>query len=297
MVKRTTFRADFLLLTAALIWGLAFVAQRKGMEYVGPFTFNAIRFFLGGAALYIFSRIRKPVKPVSPGFISSKYLLIAGIISGIFLFMASSLQQVGIVTTTAGKAGFITGTYVVIVPILGVFLGRKTRQITWIGALITVLGLYLLSIKKGFHIEHGDLLVLISALFWAGHVLLIDRFSNLFSVIKLAVIQYLICSFISFAVALGWETITFNSIWDAAFPIAYAGFMSVTIAFTLQVLAQREAHPAHSAIILSLESVFALIGGWLILRETLLTRSIVGCSCMLTGMIISQIGLRRNKVK
>jgi len=283
-----------------VIWGFAFVAQRAGMEHVGPFTFNAVRFALGGISLtplLIFNRKRKFEFQNSSVF-KNKYFIYGGIIAGIILFLGSTFQQTGIVYTTAGKAGFITGLYIIFVPVFGVFIKNKTSAGTWAGAIIAVFGLYFLSVTESFSIGLGDLLVLVSGIFWAVHVLLIGKLSPKTDPIQLAFLQFIICSFLSLIAAVISETSTITNIINASIPILYAGVCSVGIAYTLQVIAQREAHPAHAAIIMSLEAVFALIGGLLILDETIPLRGLIGCALMLTGMIVSQLYLlTKNKTK
>jgi drug/metabolite transporter (DMT)-like permease len=195
----------------------------------------------------------------------------------------------GMVTTTAGNAGFITGLYVVLVPILGLFMSQKTSAGTWIGAVLASLGLYLLSVSASFTISPGDILVLLGAFFWAGHVLVIGRFSPNMDSYRLAFIQYAACSLMSLAVAGIWETTTIEALSRAALPILYGGVCSVGIAYTLQIVGQKEAPSAHAAILLSLESVFAAIGGWIILDELLTPRQLAGCSLMLLGMLLSQL--------
>ena len=298
-MKGVTAKSDALLLTTAIIWGFAFVAQRVGMDYVGPFTFNGIRFAVGSLSLLpllLMSREQpaatKNILP-PPGL---KTIFLGGSALGLALFSGASLQQVGLVYTTAGKAGFITGLYVIIVPILGLFWRQQPSLGTWIGAILAAIGLYFLSVTEQFTIELGDLLVLIGAFFWAAHVLIISWLSPRINPIKLAFSQYVACSILSLITATIVEVITFNSIIAAAIPILYGGLLSVGVAYTLQVVAQRNAHPAHAAILLSLEAVFAAIGGWLILGEIISVRGLVGCGLMLAGMLLSQLwGLVGNK--
>ncbi len=293
--------SDAMLLLTAGIWGFAFVAQRMGMEHVGPFTFNGIRFALGAAVLLPFLLLAPRKKRTSKTVISADHpdrrsharnkigAIMGSILLGLVLFMGASLQQMGIVHTTAGNAGFITGLYVVIVPIMGIALGRKTSIGTFAGAILAALGLYLLSVTEGFNIAWGDLLVLLGAIFWAAHVLIISHLSPRINAIELAITQFFICALLSMLVALATETILISSIAKAAVPILYGGAISVGIAYTLQVFAQKKAHPAHAAIILSLEAVFAAIGGWIVLNETLSPRGMMGAGLMLAGMIISQL--------
>ena len=291
-MKPVTVKSDALLLTTAIIWGFAFVAQRVGMDYVGPFTFNGIRFAIGGLSLLPLVIISREQGTVANHFLPRrglKIILFGGTALGLTLFGGASLQQIGLVYTTAGKAGFITGLYVIIVPILGLIWKQQPGIGTWIGAFLAAGGLYLLSITEKFTIEPGDLLVLIGAFFWAVHVLIIGWLSPRINPIKLAFSQYLACSILSLATAFVIEEITLDSIFQAAIPILYGGLLSVGIAYTLQVVAQRDAYPAHAAILLSLEAVFAAIGGWLILGEIISPRGLVGCGLMLLGMLLSQL--------
>lgn len=290
-METTTVKSDALLLTTAVIWGFAFVAQRVGMDFVGPFIFNGVRFALGCLVLVplIFKNGICNNHAARTRSKTRKTGIIGGIIAGTVLFAGASLQQVGLVYTTAGNAGFITGLYVVIVPILEIFLRRKTNTGTWIGAFLAATGLYFLSITDTFTIGFGDFLVLIGAFFWAVHVLVIGWLSPKLDSFKLAFVQYAACSFFSIITALLFENNTSEGLVQATVPILYGGLLSVGVAYTLQVVAQKSAHPAHAAIILSLEAVFAAVGGWIILDETLTLRELLGCLLMLTGMLASQL--------
>ncbi len=297
-MRGVTVKSDALLLTTAIIWGFAFVAQRVGMNYVGPFTFNGIRFAVGSLSLLPLVLISRE-QPASsrqilpyPG---PKTIFLGGAALGLALFSGASLQQIGLVYTTAGKAGFITGLYVIIVPILGLFWKQQPKIGTWIGAILAAIGLYFLSVTEQFTIEMGDLLVLVGAFFWAAHVLIIGWLSPRINPIKLAFSQYLACSILSLITAYFVETITLTSILEAAIPILYGGLLSVGVAYTLQVIAQRDAHPAHAAILLSLEAVFAAVGGWWLLDEIISPRGLVGCGLMLAGMLLSQLWGLMNK--
>ncbi len=274
----------------AFIWGLAFVAQRAGMEHVGPFTYNGIRFALGSLSLMpLLFIIRRQEKKYSFSLPDAKSIFLSGLMLGLVLFTAASLQQVGMVYTTAGNAGFITGLYVVLVPILGLFWKQRPDSGTWIGACLAAVGLYFLSVTDSFTIAFGDLLELAGAVFWAGHVLLIAWLSPKINPIKLSFVQFVICSVLSLITAFIFEEIKLQGILDAAVPILYGGFCSVGIAYTLQVVAQKYAKPSHAAIILSMESPFAALGGWIILNEILTRRSFFGCALMMAGMLISQL--------
>jgi len=287
-----TFKSDALLLLTATIWGFAFVAQRVGMEYVGPFTFNGVRFALGSLVLLpliLRNRNQRDADEKTLTRAKPKTIIFGGGILGLTLFAAASLQQVGLVYTTAGNAGFITGLYVVIVPIMGLFWHQRPGAGTWIGAFLAAAGLYLLSITDEFTISFGDLLELVGAFLWAGHVLIIGWLSPKIDSLKLAFTQFAACSVLSLITAVIVEVIAFKALIQAAIPILYGGVISVGVAYTLQVVAQRKAHPAHAAIFLSMEAVFAAVGGWLILSETLTHRGLVGCLLMLSGMLLSQL--------
>ncbi len=286
-------KSNILLLLAAMLWGFAFVAQRAGMEHVGPFIFNGVRFALGGISLLpliLVNRRRRSGSDLPSA--GRKIFALGGGLAGSALFIAVSFQQIGIIYTTAGKAGFITGLYVIIVPILGLLGRQRTNIGTWMGAVIAAAGLYFLSVTEDFTVSPGDLLVLVSAFFWAIHVHIIGWFSARTDPIKLAFFQFLVCSTLSLAAAVSTETISVQALSRAIIPILYGGLVSVGIAYTLQVVGQRHAHPAHAAIILSLETVFAVIGGWLILGENLSPRGGVGCALMLAGMLLSQLRIQ-----
>jgi drug/metabolite transporter (DMT)-like permease len=215
-------------------------------------------------------------------------LLIGSLLTGLFLFGGVAFQQLGLQSTTAGKAGFITGLYVVLVPIVGLFFGQRSNIYIWIGAALSIGGLYFLSVTDTFQIEPGDRLVLFCAIAFTFHVLFIAWLSPLMDSFLLAVIQFSICAILNLIVAFSIEPVNLESISSAWLPIAYGGLLSVGIAYTLQVVAQQTAHPAYASIILSLEAVFAVIGGWLILDENLTGRMLIGCGLMLAGMIIVQ---------
>ncbi|NIR51655.1 DMT family transporter [candidate division KSB1 bacterium] len=267
------------------------------MEYVGPFIFNGVRFVLGSASLIpllALNRKRRVPSPVTDIHQkqSARTDALGGSFAGLVLFAAASLQQIGIVYTTAGKAGFITGLYVILVPILSLLWRHPVGGGTWIGAILATMGLYFLSITETLSISRGDLLVLVSAFFWAGHVHILGRIAPKSDSTRLAFFQFATCALLSLLTAFLVEPVSVHSLLDAAIPILYGGIFSVGVAYTLQVFAQRTAHPAHAAIILSLEGVFAAFGGWMLLGETLSLRGVFGCSLMLAGMILSQLHLR-----
>lgn len=292
---KETVKADGLLLLTAIIWGFAFVAQRSGMADIGPFAFSAARFGLGALSLLpvlLFDKRRQarggaagPGKE-RPG---SWRRVLWPMAAGTVLFLAASLQQVGLVSTTAGNAGFITCLYVVLVPIVGYFLGRTTGLRIWIGAVLAVIGLYILSVGASFTLAPGDLLELIGAFFWAGHILVIGHVGSRMDALELSVGQFATCSLLSLIAALIYEPAPFAGLIPAAIPILYGGILSTCVAYTFQIIGQRTAHPAHASIIFSMEGLFAAIGGVLILHEPVTTRLVVGGLLMFTGMICSQL--------
>lgn len=262
------------------------------MDYIGPFTYTGVRFAIGTVSLLPLLVLTREVPSPAENILAppgTKFTVFAGCLTGLALFAGASLQQVGLVYTTAGKAGFITGLYVVIVPILGLFWKQRPGAGTWVGAILAAIGLYLLSVTGQFTMEPGDLLVLIGAFFWAGHVLIIGWLSPIIRPIKLACMQFAVCSILSLITAFAVETVVWQGIIQATVPILYGGLISVGIAYTLQVVAQRNAHPAHAAILLSMETVFAAVGGWMVLGETLSARGLFGCALMLAGMLLSQL--------
>jgi drug/metabolite transporter (DMT)-like permease len=275
--------ANALLLLCAAIWGFAFVAQRAGMEHVGPFIFNGIRFLLGTVALIpflIFSGKSRSLRSAD---------IFGGIAAGTVLFIAVSFQQVSVVYTTAGNAGFITGLYIIIVPFLShFFLKHRIGGFVWTGAGLALAGLYLLSITGTSSMEKGALFALFGAFFWALHILVIGHFATRAGTITLAAMQFLICSLFSFTAGLMNEPISQAGIIDAAVPLLYAGLLSTGVAFMLQIVGQKIVHASHASIIMSMESLFAALGGWWLLGEGMTFRALTGCALMFLGMVVSQ---------
>ena len=287
-------QANLLMLLAAGIWGFAFVAQRVGMETMGPHWFNSLRFFIGVVALvpvvlWIGRNKAKTIDQENELKSSNKTLMLGGLAAGFLLFVGATFQQVGLQYTTAGKAGFITGMYIFFVPLIGLFFRMKTGLGTWVGAVAALWGLYLLSINEDFTLSKGDTLQLICAVAFAGHVLMIGYLASKMDTVKLSLIQFFVAGVLAMGLALYSEQLTWEMIASTAVPLLFAGVMSTGIAYTLQTIAQQHAHPSHAAIILSSEGVFAVIGGFLLLNEVLPPKGLLGCGLILAGMLMSQL--------
>jgi drug/metabolite transporter (DMT)-like permease len=291
--------ANMLLLLTAAIWGFAFVAQRVSSKLMGAFAFNGIRFALGCISLipliiyFEKKRTGNKITEINNKLLTKK-ILVPGVFIGTVAYAGSTFQQIGLIYTTAGKAGFITGLYMAIVPLIGIFLGHKISKNSLFGIILAVAGLYFLSVNENFTISYGDLLEIIGSVFWAIHILTIDHFSKKIDPLKLSCIQFATCSLLSLISAFIFEQITITGISEALIPILYGGFLSVGIAYTLQVVAQKNANPSHAGIILSMESVFGAIGGALILGESMSARGYSGCLLIIVGVLISQIKFSPN---
>lgn len=283
------------LLIAAIIWGSAFVAQRTGMDSIGPFYFCAFRSIIGSlalAAVFLISDRKASLhkeRTDEEKRAERKNLISGGLVCGVIIFFAMNMQQVGLVSVDAGKAGFITALYIVLVPIMSIFLKQKTNLFTWIGVVLGVIGLYLLCITSDFSIEPGDLIILIGAFFWAFHILSISHFAPKVNVMKLTAAQFLVAGIISFAVAFFRETVSFQAVTGAGVAILYTAIFSTAIAFSFQALGQKSANPTATSIIMSTEALWAVVFGFLILGETLTAKELVGCGFMLAAVIISQL--------
>ena len=288
-MQTRTLKSDSLLLLTAFIWGTTFVAQRMGMDHIGPMTYNASRFALGAVTLMPLILVLRRAGVAPRRKASRRFLLWGGALAGLALFGGASFQQMGLLYTTAGKAGFITSLYVVLVPLMGLFLGHRCGWFLWLGVALAVAGLYLLSVTESFTIGRGDLLVLVSAFFWAIHVQLIGYLAKRGSPLRIAWVQFVVCSALSLAAAVLTEEVTLAGVREATIPILYGGILSAGVAFTLQVVCQRTSPPAHAAIIMSLETVFAALAGWLVLSERLDLRDIAGCVLMLAGLMVVQL--------
>ena len=285
-----------LLILAALIWGSAFAAQSVGASYVGPFTFLAARSWIGWALMLLLLRLQKIFPalrdtnvPRGADALSRREKLLGGAACGLFLFAASWAQQAGIAYTTTAKAGFITTMYVVIVPILSIFLRKKVPARIWLCVLLSVTGLYLLSMQGGFYLERGDSLVLLSAFLFAFQILSVNKYAPLMNGILLTCLQFFTEAVLATVCMFVFEAPTLQALQGAFWSIVYAGVMSSGIAYTLQVITQKHLDPTLASLIMSLESVFAALTGWLVLHQTLSAREMAGCLLMFTSILLSQL--------
>ncbi len=305
-MKTTKMKNPCLLALTALIWGVAFVAQSVGMEYVGPFTFNAVRFLIGGLVLLPVVRMTRrrsggysgenrqdPGESSSGGW--NRDLLLGGLFCGLALCVASCLQQIGISYTTVGKAGFITAMYIVIVPVLGILLGKKTSWLVWISVMLAAVGLYFLCMTETLSVGHGDLYVMACAVVFSLHILWIDHFSPKVDGVALSCIQFFVSGFLAGGAALIWEQPNITAILSAWAPILYAGVLSSGVGYTLQVIGQKGVDPTVASLILSLESVFSVLAGWILLGQGLSGRELVGCGLMAVAIVLAQVPLPKKK--
>ena len=293
---KTKIKSTALLFLTAIIWGFAFVAQRVGADFVGAFTFNGIRFLLGACSLIpviiIFEKDKMNLNNL-------KKAVVPGILAGVILFIASTLQQYGVeITQSAGKAGFLTGLYTVLVPLIRFAFGKKTGILTFVGAIFAVAGLFLLCMTgNDISFGIGDIILIIGAFFWAGHILVVDKYVNGLSPLKFSLIQFLVCGVLSIVFALILEDISFVAIRSAGIPILYGGLMSVGVAYTCQIIGQKDADPTFASIVFSTESVFSAIGGAIILNEIMSGRGYLGCVLIFIGIVLSQLNIDSFKKK
>ena len=285
-----------ILVLTAFIWGTAFVAQSVGMDYLGPFTFNGVRSIIGGVALLPCIAVLKMLngkgeKEVRGGSVRDerKNLILGGIACGLLLFGASSLQQIGIQYTTAGKAGFITACYIVIVPVLGIFLKKKTGWKVWAAVIIALAGLYFLCMTEKFSVGKGDVLIFFCALVFSVHILVIDYFSPKVDGVKMSCIQFFVCGIASMPFMFLLETPRIGAMIKGWMPLLYAGVLSCGVAYTLQIIGQKNVNPAVASLILSLESCFSVLAGWVVLGEQLSVRESIGCVLMFAAIILAQL--------
>lgn len=295
-------QSNIMLLITAAIWGSAFVAQKSGMDYIGPLTYGGIRTFIGGLALIpVIALLNKSKKETAvtaeAKAAEKKLLLIGGICCGIALFVASTLQQYGVMYTTAGKAGFITTLYVVMVPIVSIVIGKKIRPLMWICVGMGAVGLYLLCMTDAsFSLSKGDTLVLLCALGFTAHILIIDYFAPKVDGVKLSCIQFLIAGLLGMIGMFIFEEPKMDAILQCWLPILYAGVLSSGVGYTLQIVAQKHAEPTVASLLMSLESVFAVIAGAIILHETMSGRELFGCAVIFAAVILAQLPSKEERL-
>lgn len=293
-IKRAA--ADLLLLLTAFIWGTAFVAQRLGMDSVGPLTFCTSRYFIGGAIVFvvvILSDMRRGMAFASEeSLMEWRGALKGGFACGLAMFLGSSAQQIGLLYTGVGKAGFITTLYVVFVPLLGLLLKKHVRPVEWAAVVVSLVGLYLLSVKAGLTIESGDAILLVGSVFWSAHIICCSYFTQTADPLKLSCIQFTVSCLMSFAAMLVFESPTAAALRGAMWPILYVGCLSTGVAFTCQMAGQKYANPVSASLIMSLESIFAALAGYAVLGELLTAREIMGCTLMFAAVLISQLPQR-----
>ena len=296
MQKQT--KGSILLLLCAMIWGAAFVAQSEGMQYVGAFTMGAARFFLAGLVLLPviavldrkgWSQNRPVTRP------DKKKQLLSGVLCGVLLFAATTLQQFGLLDTTVGKSGFVTALYIVFVPILGAVMGKRAGLKVWLCALAAVFGMYLLCVGSGFSIAYGDLLTLGCAVLFAIHICYVGAVVPNMDGVRLSCVQFFVCSALSAVGMLLFEAPDWGSILQCWWPIVYAGVFSGGVAYTFQIIGERDVQPALASLLMSLESVFAALFGWLLLGQSLSARELLGCAIMFAAIILSQLPERQRK--
>ena len=303
-MKTGQMKNSLLLLLTAFIWGVAFVAQSVGGEAVGCFTFNGVRSLIGAAVLIpviYFLDAQKKKELGEKKFLEqkgdNKMLLLGGICCGVMLCIASNFQQFGISFTTVGKAGFITAMYILIVPILGLFMKKRVGAKVWLGVVLATIGLYMLCMtSESFSLSKGDFLVLICAGFFSLHILIIDYFSPKVDGVRMSCIQFFVCGVISTAIAFVFENPSFSAILSGWLPILYAGVLSCGVAYTLQIVGQKNMDPTVASLILSLESVFSVLAGWVILHQTLSMRELFGCVLMFLAIILAQLPEKGNSL-
>ena len=285
-------KGNIFLFLAALAWGTTFVVQRTAMDHLGPFTYSGIRFLIGSLFLLPLALYR--VRNKRPSEWQRKQVgrwlpLWGSLLVGTLVFFGINLQQIGLVSSTAGKGGFITGLYVIIVPVIGIFLGQRVNAGVWIGAPLAVIGLYLLSVTESFSFAPGDAWILACAFVWAVQVVTVGWLSPRIDSIVLAVGQSFVCAFLSLIVAVCIEQINIAAILNAAFELVFGGVVSVGLGFTFQIAGQKYSQATHAAIIMQLEAVFAAVSGWLFLGEVLSNRAFAGAMLMLAGMLVAQL--------
>ena len=288
-LNRKKWKGNLLLLLTALIWGAAFVAQSAGVEQNGPFTFNTIRMILGGIVLIPCIALFDKMRHVRLGWRSAdKNLWVGGCLCGVALFTGATLQQFGIQYTSAGKAGFITALYVIFVPLCRLFAGKRPGKLLWGSVALAAAGMYLLCMDGSLALSKGDVLVLLGAFGFTAHILIIDHFSQKVDGVRMSCIQFFVAGALSLVCMFLFEAPSVPAILSAWAPILYAGLLSCGVAYTLQVVAQKDTDPTVASLILCLESVFAVLFGWLLLGETLSMKELLGCILMFVAIVLAQ---------
>ena len=296
-MKKFSLKSSLLLFLAAFIWGVAFVAQSVGMDYMGPLTFNGARFLMGSLVLLPFVLVRrKQNKKTGKEPASLKTTIVGGVCCGLALCSAALFQQYGIMYTTVGKAGFITTLYIILVPFFGIFLKKRIPGKVWIGAVIAAAGMYLLCMSERLALSRGDTLVFICAILFSVHILVIDHFSPMADGVELSCIQFLTAGVIGSIGAILFEQPTLKCLIDGIIPLAYAGILSSGVAYTLQVVGQKDMDPTVASLILSMESVFSALAGWVILHQKLSGRELFGCVLVFTAFILVQLPEKKHKM-
>ena len=296
-MKKFSLKSSLLLFLAAFIWGVAFVAQSVGMDYMGPLTFNGARFLMGSLVLLPFVLLRrKQNKKAGRAPASLKTTIIGGVCCGLALCSAALFQQYGIMYTTVGKAGFITTLYIILVPFFGIFLKKRIPGKVWIGAVIAAAGMYLLCMSERLALSRGDTLVFICAILFSVHILVIDHFSPMADGVELSCIQFLTAGIIGSMGAILFEQPTLQCLIDGIIPLAYAGILSSGVAYTLQVVGQKDMDPTVASLILSMESVFSALAGWMILHQKLSGRELFGCVLVFMAVILVQLPEKKHKM-
>lgn len=289
-----------MLILVALIWGLAFVAQKVGMDYVGPFSFNMTRSFIGATVLLpvIFVLDKQRAKMNLPAATwKQKDLWVGGILCGIFLCAGSSLQQIALQdSSSVGKVGFITALYILFVPLLGLFLKKRVGLNVWIGVVIAIFGMYLLCVTDSFRVAPSDLLTLLCAFAFSFQILTIDHFSPKVDGVRMSCIQFLVCGVICSVPSFILEAPKLTDMLQGWAPILYAGALSCGVAYTLQIVAQKHAEPTIASLLMSLESVFSVLGGWLILGQVLTTKESIGCMFVFAAVILAQLPEKKRHI-
>lgn len=297
-MANTKVKGNLILLITAVVWGISFVSQRSGMSYIKAFTFNGIRTMLGALVLIpviiIMDRKKSPSERKTK---NKKGLLKAGVLCGILLGAAGTIQTYGMVYTSAGKAGFITALYLIIVPILGIFMKKKIRPLVWCCVVIATVGMYFLCINGSLNVNKGDVIVFVCSFIFALHILAVDKYASEFEGVKLAFLQFFVAGLLNIILMIIFDKPDFGAVWQCRTEILYSGIMSCGLAYTLQIIGQKYTDPTSASLIMSMESVFSVLAGWAILNETLKYNEILGCILVFAAIILVQLPEKNRSVK